>query len=315
MEKCRLYPYKRKDIVTVQELKQSIGWQVSCFNLPEQWKYTQGEGVKIALLDSGVELTHPDLADNLLPGMNILNPNKPPMDFCGHGTHVAGIIAAENNEMGIIGISPAAKIIPVKVLDDLGIGDMVNVAKGVRWAADNGADFICMSLGCGKPMQQLKKAIKYAASKGVVCFCSAGNYATNLLFPSRYKECISISCVDETFAISKMSCVGEGLDFFCPGVDIVSCVPVNSYALMSGTSMACPFLCGVCALLLSYVRKHNIDIVLRTADDYRNLLKTYTIPITDKEHNGKKFFQGFGIIDPVKLLDWARTKTNALSQI
>ncbi len=152
--KCKLPSFKIEEISSLDDAKQQSGWDITAFDLPKAWGKSQGEGVKIAVLDSGCDLDHPDLVDNLLQGINFINPGKPPEDDAGHGTHVTGIIIAENNEIGMVGVAPKAKVIPVKVLDKNGSGDLATVAKGIRWAADNGADFISMSLGSPSPLQE-----------------------------------------------------------------------------------------------------------------------------------------------------------------
>jgi subtilisin family serine protease len=304
--KCKLLPFEREDLLTIQEVKQAVGWEITAFNLPNAWKYTRGDGVKVAVLDTGVQLKHRDLSDNLMDGANFVNPRKSPDDdsVSGHGTHVAGIICAQNNEIGMVGVAPKCKVIPVKVLDKNGAGNLLNVAAGVRWAADNGADIIAMSLGAPKPVQQVRKAIQYAASKGVVTFCAAGNAGKTreIFYPAAYPETIGVGAVDENFDRANFSCTGDDLDFLAPGVKIFSTVPDNWYAFMNGTSMANPFMVGVAALVLSYKREKNLNIKLDTAEDYREIFRKYTTPT--KQFAGKKFFEGFGIIDARKFQDW-----------
>lgn len=221
-------------------------------------------------------------------------------------THVTGIICAENNEIGMVGVAPKAKVIPVKVLDAKGNGDMNSVASGISWAADNGADIISMSLGCPSPLNSTLKAIKYAASKGVVTFCAAGNAGVTkeIFYPANYKETISVGSIDENFDRSSFSNTGKNLDFLAPGGQIFSTVPDNWYAILSGTSMACPFAVGVAALCLSYQRKYFPEHPLKSAQAYRDLLKSHTVPVSNPEYANKQFFQGFGIIDPRKLKEW-----------
>lgn len=303
--RCKLFPVERQDIFTIQEVKQQAGWNITAFNLPETWKHTQGEGVKLAVLDTGVDLGHSDLKDNLLPGYNVISPNKPPQDDCksGHGSHVAGIICASNNDIGVVGVAPKSKVIPVKVLDKNGQGDLLNVAKGIRWAVDNGADLLVMSLGTPNKVQEVRKALQYAISKNVVAFVAAGNsgFTSEIFYPSAYPECIAVGSIDESFHRSQFSCTGKNLDFMAPGNKILSTVPTNWYAILSGTSMACPFVAGIAALLLSHVRKNKSNIALNNVADYTNALKKYTTHITDTNLKNREFYEGFGIIDPRQL--------------
>lgn len=299
--KCSLPTFKITPILA-QDISQKVGWSVTAFNLPEAWKKSQGEGVKVAVLDTGCDIYHEDLKKNLLPGMNIINPKKLPLDGCKHGTHCCGTICAENNELGVVGVAPRAKVIPVKILDDDGGGDMVNVSRGILWAADNGADIISMSLGCPYPIQQVRKAIQTVAKRGIPVFCAAGNAnLKELFYPAGYPETISISAIDKYFKKASFSNVAKNLDFFAPGKDMISTIPNNQYGILSGTSMACPWAAGIAALLLSYVRNYKTKLQIKTVDDYKNIFRKYTTPVKDKN------LDGFGIIDPRKFIEWVNT--------
>lgn len=309
--KCKLLPFVREEIISIQDAEQKVGWEITAFNLPEAWKHSQGEGVKVAVLDTGCDLDHPDLVENLLPGKNFVNSKNAPEDDNGHGSHVTGIICAQNNDIGMVGVAPKAKVIPVKVLDHKGAGNLLNVASGIRWAADQGVDFITMSLGSPNPVQQVRKAIQYANQKGIVVFCAAGNAGKTrqIFYPANYPETIGVGAIDEKFDRANFSCTGDDLDFLAPGVKIFSTVPDNWYAVLSGTSMANPFVTGVAVLLLSYKRSNNLKFKLQTADDYRNIFKSNTISSRNPDFAGKKFFEGFGIIDPRKMEAWVKTQS------
>lgn len=305
---CSLFPYDREDIFSMQEVKQAHGWEITAFNIPEVWKITQGEGVKIAVLDTGCDLNHDDLKNNLLQGKNFVEKNKDPIDLNGHGTHVSGTIAAENNIVGMVGVAPKSKIIPLKALNDKGNGNSKNVAEAIVWAADNGADFITMSLGSPEPMEDVHQSIKYAASKRCITFCAAGNAGKTrqIFYPANYLSTIGIGSIDENFERAGFSCTGDDLDFLAPGVKIFSTVPSNWYAYMSGTSMSTPFVVGCASLLLSYSRKNNNILTLDTAEDYKSIFKKYAFSLKNPEFGGKKFFEGFGIIDPRQFEKWIK---------
>lgn len=307
--KCKLPKFEFEEVLSLQDASQKSGWEITAFNLPEAWQFSQGEGVVTAVLDCGVQLDHPDIKNNLLPGKNFVNPKESPNELkCCHGSHVTGTICAENNDVGMIGIAPKSKVIPVKVLDSNGNGNMLNVAAGIKWAADQGVDFICMSLGCPNPVPQVEKAIDYADSKGIVTFCAAGNAGRTrqIFYPANYKTTIGIAACDENFSRADFSCTGDDLDFMAPGVKIFSTVPENWYGVLSGSSMATPFVVGVAALVLSYTRKNKTNIKLKNHEDYRQLFRKYTIPVSNPEFAGKKFFEGFGIIDPRKMEEWVK---------
>jgi subtilisin len=303
--KCKLLPFERIDCLSMQEAKQKSGWGISAFDLPKAWKHSQGECVTIAVLDTGCDLDHPDLRDNLAEGKNFVNPRKPPQDGNGHGTHVTGTLIASNNDIGVVGVCPKAKVRPVKVLDDKGNGSLLNVAAGIRWAVAAKCDMIQMSLGAPMKVQQVRKAIQFAAKAGIPTFVAAGNAGNTkeVYYPANYPETIAIGAIDENFQRASFSNTGQNLDFMAPGVDIFSTVPDDWYATLSGTSMACPFACGVAALVLSHVKRGKIDLKLDSVQDYRDVFKKYTTPINNGNYTNKKFYQGFGIIDPRKLME------------
>lgn len=301
---CSLPPFERVDCLSMLDVSRQSGWSITAFDLPEAWKLTQGEGVTIAVLDTGCDLTHEDLAGNLLEGRNFVDPSKTAEDDCGHGTHVTGTLVADNDK-NIVGIAPKAKVRPIKVLNKKGDGNLKNVAEAIRWATDMKVDFISMSLGSPIPVAEVRKAIQYAASKGVVTFCAAGNAGNTkeVFYPAAYPETIAIGAIDESMKRAGFSNTGKNLDFMAPGVDILSTVPKNWYAKLSGTSMAQPFACGVAALLLSYTRNNKTDMVLKTAEDYRNVFKQYCTPVVNGNYKDPSFYHGFGIIDPRKFIE------------
>jgi thermitase len=218
---------------------------------------------------------------------------------------VTGILVGVNNDIGMVGVCPKAKVMPVKVLDKRGNGNLFTVAEGIRWAADHGANFIQMSLGSPSKVQNVRKAIQYAESKGVVTFVAAGNAGKTdeIFYPANYKETISVGAIDENFRRADFSCTGRNLDFMAPGVDIFSTVPPKWYATLSGTSMACPFIVGVATLVLSYVKSGKKEVKLTCAEDYREIFRKNTIHVTDENLQDPQFFSGFGIIDPRLLMD------------
>jgi major intracellular serine protease len=299
-----LVPHTEKSIFSLQEIGQRQGWQFSLFHIEELHKYSQGEEVKVAVLDTGVDLTHQDLKESLIEGKNIVQPTKQPYDLNHHGSHCSGIIAATDNKTGIIGIAPKSKIIPIKVLDDKGSGGLKQIVDGIYSAVALDADFLNLSLGNPSPVPELLKAIQYAQSRGRVVICAAGNSGNTkqIMYPAAYKEAISVGAIDERFNKADFSCTGQSLDFMAPGVDIFSTIPNNWYSSMSGTSMAAPFVTGICALILSYKRKHKLSVKLSCAEDYRNILKNCCVSIP----NLSKKEQGYGILDPLKLLEFMK---------
>jgi subtilisin family serine protease len=312
-EVCFLPKFTREDVISAMDASRPPGWHVTAFEIPSVWQYSKGEGVKIAVLDSGADLKHPDLKDNLLPGYNFVMPQYPPNDDNCHGSHVTGIICGTDTGQGVVGIAPRSKVMPVKVLNSQGTGTMDKVVAGIRWAVDNGADIISMSLGTRNPLEEVRAAIIEAATRGVVTFCAAGNAGSTrqLLYPAAYTETISIGAVDENSMRASFSCTGPNLDFVAPGVNIYSTVPPSWYAYLSGTSMAAPFAVGVAALILSFERHKNPSAKL-AADDYRRIMKENVLDVkgldASLDANGKRFFQGFGIINPAHFQEWVEQR-------
>lgn len=308
--KCKLLPHKRKNILSSQDLEQKLGWGIQHFNIPETWKYSEGDGVVVAVIDSGCDLSHQDLFPNLLEGKNFINTRKPPTDENAHGTHLTGIICACNNNLGIVGVSPKTKVIPIKVLDEDGNGEMGHVAKGIRYAIERDVDFILLSMGCPKPIQQVRKALQAAAKEGIVTFASAGNLgkSEHLLYPANYPEVISIGAIDKNLKRADFNNTGANLDFMAPGVDILSTVPKSWYAIMSGSSQAAPFVLGLACLLKAYKINSSLSLKLDSADDYRKVFRKYTTSVVGDSYTGteSKFYQGFGIVTPDNMLKFVK---------
>jgi len=268
-------PFDRKDIFGLNyNNQQIIPWSISELKVEKTWTRSEGKGVTVAVIDTGCDLDHPDLIDNLVEGYDFIKGSKFPVDKNGHGTHVAGTIAASNNKRGIVGVAPKAKIMPLRSLGADGSGELKHICEAILYAADNGAQIITMSLGTPSSSIIFKQTLKYAQDKGCVIFCAAGNSGKNndLMYPAKFPETISVGSISNDYRISKFSCSrGTELDFLAPGEDVISCVPDDSYANMTGTSMANPFAAGCGALLLSYKRRK------LTKNDYVNHFEKYSL--------------------------------------
>jgi len=274
-QRCKLLPFDRKDIFGLNyNNQQIIPWSISELKVEKTWTRSEGKGVTVAVIDTGCDLDHPDLIDNLVEGYDFIKGSKFPVDKNGHGTHVAGTIAASNNKRGIVGVAPKAKIMPLRSLGADGSGELKHICEAILYAADNGAQIITMSLGTPSSSIIFKQTLKYAQDKGCVIFCAAGNSGKNndLMYPAKFPETISVGSISNDYRISKFSCSrGTELDFLAPGEDVISCVPDDNYANMTGTSMANPFAAGCGALLLSYKRRK------LTKNDYVNHFEKYSL--------------------------------------
>ena len=255
-------------------------WGADLVKAPEVWaKGYTGKGVVVAVVDTGVDYNHEDLKNNIWTntkeiagngkdddgngyiddnyGWNFADKNNNTLDNNGHGTHVSGTIAGENNNYGVTGIAYDAKIMPVKVLNESGSGSYSSISKGIRYAVDNGANVINLSLGGTSSNRTLESAIDYASSKGVIVVMAAGNNGdSSPEYPARYayKSGIAVGAVDKNNNMpdfSNRSGTDEIAYVTAPGVKVYSSVPNNQYATYSGTSMAAPHVAGVVALMLS----------------------------------------------------------------
>jgi thermitase len=232
------------------------GWgdqyNMTAIRAPAGWALNTGAvWVTIAILDTGVDLAHPDLFVRILPGYDFVNNDNDPQDDHGHGTHVAAIAAAStNNGEGVAGVNWGANILPVKVLNSSATGTYANVAAGIVWATDNGAQVINLSLGGPAPSFVLNDAVNYAYQRGVILVASTGNAgAPSVLYPAAYDPVIAVGATDSGNNLAGFSNYGPEVDVVAPGVNIYSAFPGGGYGYRSGTSMAAPHVSGLAALL------------------------------------------------------------------
>ncbi len=243
----------------------SSQWGLTNINAAGAWGRTTGDAsIVIAVVDTGVDLDHPDLINKIVPGYDFVNNDAVPDDDCGHGTHVAGIAAAEtNNGIGIAGVSWNSLVMPVKVLNYAGSGAFSAVSEGIIYAADGGADIINLSLGGLVDTLDgvLRDAVVYAHNMGTAVIAAAGNDASPVSYlhwdygwlytvPAAYPECITVAATDQNDVLAEFSNYGAEVDIAAPGVDILSTVP-GGYNSFNGTSMSTPFVSGLAALILT----------------------------------------------------------------
>lgn len=212
-------------------------------------------GIKLAIIDTGIDGTHVDLAANYKGGVNFVSPGRSPADDHGHGTHVAGIAAAVNNTVGLVGVAQDASLYAVKVLNWRGSGYWSWVAAGIDWTWKNGMNVANMSLGSTYAPTSIKTACDTAAQKGVLLVAAAGNNGDGRLntneysYPAAFSSVVGVAAVDSSNRLAWFSATNPTVELAAPGVSITSTFPGNRYATMSGTSMASPHAAGCAAVL------------------------------------------------------------------
>jgi serine protease len=236
-------------------------WHMHNINVEGAWKLNKGKGITVAVIDTGVSKVRDLVETNFVKGYDFVNDKEEATDDNGHGTHVAGTIAqATNNGYGVAGIAYEANLMPLKVLSDYGGGTIADIAEAIRFAADNGADVINMSLGGGGESRLMQDAIEYAHNKGVVIIAAAGNESENgSAYPARYPHVIGVSALGPDGIKAPYSNYGAGVDISAPGGSDAGKVLQETIDLdnkgeetflgLQGTSMASPHVAGVAALI------------------------------------------------------------------
>jgi thermitase len=228
-------------------------WGLTQIQAPAAWDITTGSSdVTIAIVDSGIDLDHPDLNGKIILGYDYVNGDWVPDDDYGHGTHVAGIAAAwTNNGQGVAGVSWGARLMALKVLNASGDGSYADVASAVTYAADNGAKIINLSLGGDYDSQTLHDAVIYAHNAGCVVVAATGNDNGPVLYPAKYAEAFAVAATNSSDQRYSSSNYGPEVDVAAPGVSIYSTYFGGGYTYMTGTSMAAPHVAGLAALVWS----------------------------------------------------------------
>jgi len=296
----KLPPYKVDKVMLATA--ETIDWGLKLLNIPPLWLETKGEGIKVAVLDTGIALEHPDLKPALLEARDFTRSPSGPNDVQGHGTHVAGIVAARRNAHGIVGVAPMTKIISAKVLNDEGSGTSEDIVAGIRWATEAGADVLSLSLGSPAPDPDIHLALVSAINKGKFVITAAGNEGPDLDtvgYPAGYPEMVAVGSIDRRQRLSRFSSRGRQVDVVAPGDEITSCYPPRGFATLSGTSMATPFVSGVVALMLAKHRKHGGKTPVR---NQRDLIEHLCKTSMDAGPAGIDPLYGCGILDPGKLI-------------
>lgn len=265
-----------EDDAVLYAFAQSTPWGVDRIDADLVWPGgNTGAGVDVAILDTGIDGNHPDLV--VVDGINYAGlPSKDgstnPGDWKdghGHGTHCAGIVAALNNDIGVVGVAPGARLHAVKVLNDSGLGYTSDIIQGLDWCAANHVHVASMSLG-GGGTTSLKNACEAAFVAGVLLVAAAGNYSGPVSYPAAYPSVVAVSATDSQDKLASFSNFGPEIELAAPGVRIYSTYKGGSYAYLSGTSMACPHVTGAAALVWASGAASNAavrDTLTSTAED------------------------------------------------
>jgi len=237
-----------------------LPWGVNRIDADLVWGTTTGDPIKVAIVDTGIDVKHPDLIDNLKGGVSAVGYTSSYNDDNGHGTHVAGIAAAIDNEIGVIGVGPKIDLYAVKVLNRRGSGYLSDVIEGLDWAISNGMQVVNMSLGTASNVLLFQEAVQRVNAAGIVQVAAAGNNYGAVIYPAAYSEVIAVSATDSSDAIASWSSRGPEIDLAAPGVSIYSTYKGQTYKTLSGTSMAAPHVAGTAALVLnSAISNYDLD--------------------------------------------------------
>jgi len=276
---------------------QILPWGVDRIEAEKVWATTSADLIKVGIIDTGIDVSHPDLVENLKGGINTIRYASGYNDDNGHGTHVAGITAAVNNSFGVVGVGPQIDLYAVKVLDRRGSGYLSDVIEGLDWAIKNGMQVVNMSLGTSADVLSFREAVQRVNSAGIVQVAAAGNSGGSVLYPAAYPEVLAISATDQTDTIASWSSRGAEIDLAAPGVSIYSTYKGSKYQTMSGTSMASPHVAGAAALVLSVPSKCEYLIDAISGCSPAEVQKRLEMTAKDL---GASDLYGYGLVDAEK---------------
>ncbi|WP_232698257.1 S8 family peptidase [Brevibacillus daliensis] len=258
--------YLVSEQVKVMLHSQEIPWGVEHMGAPALWDVTKGAGVKVAVIDTGISSSHPDLKGRVKAQKIINKESGSGRQSSGHGTHVAGTIAAVYNDSGIVGIAPEVELYDVQAFGAEGTANMSDIIEGINWAIEQDVDIINMSFGTPEYHHALHQAIRAAKRAGIVLVASAGNSGGALEYPGAYKEVTAVGAINQEARLADFSSRGKGMNTVAPGVEIKSTWGNRGYKVLNGTSMAAAHISGLYALQIAKRKRGRRSRVSRIAN-------------------------------------------------
>ncbi|MFQ5008631.1 serine protease [Clostridioides difficile] len=280
-KRMKLIPYEINE--NLRGAKNKFPYGIKQMNARRMWDegYT-GKNIVVGIIDTGCDISHPLLKGKIIGGANFSddsNGNKNIYeDFNGHGTHVAGIIAASNYNNEVMGVAPDCKLLIAKALNKDGTGTYQSIINAINFAVNNKVDIISMSLGGNKDDKNLKNAVMQAVKNNISVVCAAGNNGdgdsstSEYSYPASYAEVIEVGAINENYLVEKFSNSNTTIDLVAPGRNIISTYMDNKLAIMSGTSMSAPYVSGSLALIKEWAREE-FERDLDEAELYAQLIK------------------------------------------
>lgn len=296
---------------------EELPWGVDQIDAELAWTTSTGASISVAIIDTGIDKDHPDLVDNIKGGVNFVKIKGKIIadqwdDDNGHGTHVAGSVAAADNDIGVIGVAPQAWLYGVKVLDKRGGGYVSDVILGIEWAIDNDIQVINLSLGTSSDVQSLHDAVDAAYAAGIVVVAAAGNSGdTNpdddVIYPAKYGSVIAVAATDSNNTRASWSSDGPAVELAAPGVAIYSTWKGGKYDTKSGTSMASPHVAGTAALVLATPEDTARDSITNGDGTWTNEEVRAVLQAT-ADYLGDANLYGHGLVDAEEAVTGTETQ-------
>ncbi|MGG0755963.1 S8 family peptidase [Brevibacillus laterosporus] len=266
-----------------QDRQDEIPWGVEHMGAPALWHVTQGKGIKVAVIDTGISHSHPDLKGQVKGKVSVIS-GAGRNNLGGHGTHVAGTIAAVANNRGIVGIAPQVDLYDVQAFGADGTANISDIIAGLNWAIEQKVDIINMSFGTSEDHPAFHQALRVASRNGIKLVASAGNNGGGLEYPAAYREVIAVGAINQQAKLAEFSARGRGLNTVAPGVGIKSTWLNKEYRTLDGTSMAAAHISGLYALRLAQQRSRATNRFNKQANNRRNKRTNIQEEAIEKNH-------------------------------